>query len=77
MDDITAFMNGRNKELVEMAQTHLKKLRMEVEQKGLKLSITEGGNKGKSKVIASCKYLEEKFQKCSKKEGVLKHWAWT
>ena len=45
VDDITAFMNGRNKELVEMAQKHLKKLRMEVEEKGLKLSIAEGGRK--------------------------------
>ena len=75
VDDITAFMSGRNKELVEVAQKHLKKLRMEVQQKGLKLSITEGGKEGKSKAITSCKYLDQKFQECSKKEGVLKHWG--
>ena len=36
VDDITAFMNGRNKELVEMAEKVLKKLIMEVEEKGMK-----------------------------------------
>ena len=30
----------------------------------LKLSITEG----RSKAVTSCKYVEERFQKCSKKE---------
>ena len=34
---------------------------------GLKLLITEGGKEGKSKVITSCQYLEERFQECSKK----------
>ena len=37
-------------------------------EKGLQLSITEGGKEGKSKVIFSCSYLEEKFQECSKKK---------
>ena len=64
-----------------MAEKVLKKLKMEVEEEGKKLSITEGGKEGKSKAIKSCKYLEEKFQKCSKKElhwkRVLKSWAWT
>ena len=44
-------------------------MRTEVEATGPKLSITEGGNEGKSKVIASCSYLEEKFQECSKAVG--------
>ena len=43
VDDITASINGRNKEAVEMAEEVLKKLKREVEEKGLKLSITEGG----------------------------------
>ena len=61
MDDITAFKNGRNKEMVEKV---LKKLKREVEEKGLKLSITEGGKEGKREeegkreAITSCKYLE-------------------
>ena len=51
----------------------LKKLKGEVKEIGLKLSNTEGGKEGKRKVITSCKYSEEKFQECSKKEGV--DWA--
>ena len=39
VDDITAFMKGRNKELVEMAEKILDKLNMDVEEKGLKFSI--------------------------------------
>ena len=38
---------------------------------GLKASITEGGKEGKSKAITSCNYLEERFQQCSKREGVV------
>ena len=41
-------------------------MRSEVEGKGLKLSITEGGMEGKSKVIASCSCLEAKFPECTK-----------
>ena len=33
----------------------------------MKLSTTEGGKEGQSKAITSCKYLEERFQDCSKK----------
>ena len=40
-----------------------------MEEHGLKLSITEGGKAGKSKVIASCRFLEERFQKYSEEEG--------
>ena len=35
------------------------------------MSITEGGKEGNSKAVTSCKYLEERFQECSKKEEVL------
>ena len=68
MDDITASVeqgvggNGVNV---------LKKLKKEVEEKGFKLSITEGGQEGNSKVVASCKYLEEKLRDCSREEGVV------
>ena len=67
VDDITAFLKRRNKELVEMAKKVLKNSKKEVEEKGLKPSITEGGKEGKSKAITSCKYLEERFQHCSKR----------
>ena len=62
MEDITAFMEGRNKELAGFAEKVLKPIGREVEEKGLKLSIIEGGTEVKSKVIASCSYLEEKYQ---------------
>ena len=42
----------------------------EVEEKGLKLSRTEGGHKGNTKVIALCSFVEEKFQGCSNREAV-------
>ena len=68
--DINNFMEGRNKELAGMAGKVLKSIACEVQEKGLKLSITEGEKDVKSKVIASCGHLEETFQECSKREGV-------
>ena len=56
---------------MELAEKVLNKLKKEVEEKGLKLSITEGGQGGKSKVIISCKYLEEELRECSKTKGVV------
>ena len=47
MNDMTALMNGRSRELVAMAEEVLKTLNREVEEKGLKLSITDGGKEGK------------------------------
>ena len=41
MDDVTTFKSGRNKELVEMAEKVLKELKRVVEERCLKLSITE------------------------------------
>ena len=66
VDDITPFINGRNKVLVKLAEKVLKKLN----ENCLKLSITEGGTEGKRKAITFCKYLEEWFQESSKKEEV-------
>ena len=43
VDDIKVFVNGTDKELVEVAEKVLKKLKMEVGKKGMKLWITEGG----------------------------------
>ena len=70
VDDITAFMEGQYKELPGVAEKVLKTIRREVEEKGFKLSITERGKEGKHKVIASCSFLEKKFQVCSKRGGV-------
>ena len=40
----------------------MKRLREEVEKKGLKLSVHEHGEEGKSKMIASCRFLAEELQ---------------
>ena len=40
-----------------------------VERQGLKLSVTENGKEGKSKMIASCGFLENELRQYSK-EGV-------
>ena len=61
MDDITALMKGRNKEVAEMAKKMMKKLKEEVEKKDLKLSVFEKGKEGKSKVVASCGFLENEL----------------
>ena len=47
----------------------MKKLKEEVEKKGLKLSVTENGKEGKSKMIASCGFLENERSQISKEEG--------
>ena len=41
VDDITALVKGRNKEVAEMAKKVMKKLEEDVEKKGLKLSVTD------------------------------------
>ena len=41
-----------------------------MEKKGLKLSVTENGKEGKSKMIASCDFLENGLRQFSKEEGV-------
>ena len=48
----------------------MKKLREEVRKKGLKVSVTENGKEGKSKMIASCGSLEEDLRQFSEEEGV-------
>ena len=71
VDNITACLEGRNKELSDISDKVLRVMRMEAEEKGSKLPVTEGGKEGKSKVIASCSNVEEKFQHSSNKgEGL-------
>ena len=50
-----------------MAEKVVRKLKEEVEDKGLKLSITEKREKEKSEMITSCRYPEEKLRECSQK----------
>ena len=58
MDDTTALVKGRNKDVAERAKKVIIKIKEEVDKKGLKLSVTENGREGKSKMIASCGFLE-------------------
>ena len=41
MNDITALLMEKNREVAEMARKVMKKLKEEVEKKALKLSVTE------------------------------------
>ena len=70
MDDMTALLMGTNKVVAEMARKVMKKLMEEVERKMLKLSVTEDGKEGKSKMIASCGFLESELRQFSREEGV-------
>ena len=67
VDDITALLMEKNKVVAEMAKKVMKKWKEEVERKGLKLSVTEDGKKGKSKMIASCGSLEKELRQFSRK----------
>ena len=67
--DILVCLERRNKEL-QVADIVVNALTGDAEEKGLKLSVTEGGKDVKSWVLASCRYVKEKFQECSKREGV-------
>ena len=60
---------GRDKELSGISDKVLVAMRMEVEEKGLMLSIMEGGKEEKSKVTASCSCMGEMLQECSRKGG--------
>ena len=65
-----SFLFGKNREVAEMVKKVMKKLKEEVESKGLKLSVTENGKEGKSNMIASCGFLEDELRQCSEEEGV-------
>ena len=71
VDDITALLKRKNKVVAEMAKKLMKILKEEVERKGLKLSVTEDGKEGTSKMIASCGFLEDELRQFSgEEEGV-------
>ena len=53
-----------------MAKNVMKNLKDEVGKKGLKLSVTENGKEGQSKMIASCGLLENELRQSSGEEGL-------
>ena len=71
MDDITDFMNGSDRELVKLAGKVLQKLKREVEETGLKVSIADGDREGQSKAVTFCKFLEERFLRMQQERGCM------
>ena len=64
---------GKNREVAENGKEGGEEIEKEdVGKKGLKLSVTENGKERKSKMIASCGFLEDELRQCSKEEGVTK-----
>ena len=57
-DDITALLMGKKSVVAEMAKQVMKKLKEEVKKKGLNMSVNQNGKVGRSKIIASCRSLE-------------------
>ena len=70
VDDITALLMGKNKVVAEMSKEGDEEFVEEVERKGLKLSVTEDGKEGKSKMIESFGFLENELRQFSREEGV-------
>ena len=69
LGDTSALLMERNREVAEMAKKVMKKLKKR-ERKALKLSVTEDGKEGKSKLVASCGFLENEVRQSSREEGV-------
>ena len=69
VDDITALLMVKNKEVAEMAKKSDEKAERRSGENGLKLSVTENGEEGKSKMIASSGFLENELSEFSKEEG--------
>ena len=54
--------------MAQKAKKVMKKLNEEVESKDLNLPVTENGKEGKSKMTASCGFLENELRQYSKEE---------
>ena len=71
VDDITALLMGDNKEVAEMAKKVMKIFfKEEVEKKASNCRSHTNGKEGKSKMIASCGFLESELSQFSEEEGV-------
>ena len=62
---MSSLLMGKNE-----AKKVMRMLQEEVEKKCLKLSVTENGKEGKSKMIASCGFLEDELCQYNREEGV-------
>ena len=63
-------VKGKKKDVAEVVKHEMKKLKKKWRKKGLELSVTENGKEGKSKMIASCLFLENELSQISKEQGV-------
>ena len=71
---VLVFLEGRNKELSDIAEKVQRAWRTEVEEKGLKLSITEGGKEGLKQAIAVLQLSGREVSGLQQKKVVL--WIW-
>ena len=62
VDEYHSLVSRTTQKSAGIEEKVLKSVKWEAEEKGLKLSIADGGKEGTRKVIASCSYLEEKLQ---------------
>ena len=66
----TSFVGNESRRAIGRCLRCSESLRMRVGKTKLKLSLTEEGREGKSKVIASSKFLESKLWMLCKDEGI-------
>ena len=69
VDDITALLRGKNKEVAEMAKNVIKKLKDEVEKKGSNCQSLRRERKERARWFVRARFLKEELRQCSK-EGV-------
>ena len=69
VDDITAFLEGRSKESPEIAEMVTRAMRMEMAEKGLKLSVPgKGERKERAKSLHPAVIWKRSFKLCGKRE---------
>ena len=66
VDDITALVKGRNREVAEKAKKGDEQGERRSGETRSQLSVTENGNEGKNKMIASCGFLENELSQFKK-----------
>ena len=67
VDEYHSLVSRTTQKSAGIEEKVLKSVKWEAEEKGLKLSIADGGKEGTRKVIASCSYLEDKLQELQQK----------
>ena len=79
VDDTTLFLGGQNKELPEVAEKMLKMMRMEVEEEGLELSLTEDSEEERRRKAMSLRHTviwKIKFRNAAQEKEQALQTAW-